>query len=65
MADRFFFAQDNSFHWYLVRADRRDEWDAWCELDADDERSWVTPDYAQRLNTRPSRVTFENPKTES
>jgi ferric-dicitrate binding protein FerR (iron transport regulator) len=58
---RYFFAQDNSSHWYLVDADRREEWQRWCELDDEHPASWDVPEYAQRLEGGVSQVTFTEP----
>lgn len=59
---RFFLDRDNSGHWYLVPEERRAEWDAWSNLDEDDEASWNEPTFAKRLNGHPARVTFTNPR---
>ncbi len=59
---RYFLAQDQSTHWYLVPAERRQDWDAWCNLDEDDAASWERPDWASRLDGDPSRVTFAEPR---
>lgn len=58
--ERFFLDQDQSSHWYLVPVKRRAEWNAWCDLDEDDERSWTPPEWAVRLGGGPQAVTFEN-----
>lgn len=60
--ERFFLAQDDSCHWYLVPAARREEWEAWCDIPTFDERSWEAPDFARALGGSPSSVTFENPE---
>lgn len=59
---RFFLDRDNDSHWYLVPAEYRKEWETWLNLDADDEGSWSTPTWAQRLNGSPTQVTFELPE---
>ncbi len=59
---RYFLDRDNSAHWYLVDESKRAEWEAWTNLDEDDERSWEAPDFARRLNTAPGFVTFTDPK---
>ena len=58
---RFFLAQDNSCHWYLVEAAKRAAWDAWLNLDEDDSASWTEPTYARALGGSPSEVTFAEP----
>jgi hypothetical protein len=62
--ERFFLDQDSSCHWYLVPVACRDQWETWCELNEDDERSWDPPAFARRLAGSPSWVTFENPVDE-
>jgi hypothetical protein len=59
---RFFLAQNNDCHWYLVPCDRRKEWDAWRSIDEDDERAWTAPDYAKLIGGSPSLITFTNPE---
>lgn len=60
---RYRLVQDNDCHWYLIPADKGEEWDEWCDIPDDDERSWDAPDFAQGLNGSPSAVTFDNPRT--
>lgn len=62
MTERFFLAQDNSSHWYVVPCSKSDEWEAWTALDEDDEASWVHPEWASQVGGSPSLVTFENPE---
>ncbi len=64
MRERFFLAQDNSSHWYVVPVSKRDEWSAWLELNEDDEKAWDAPDWALRTYGAPSLVTFEAPNIE-
>jgi len=66
MADmkRYFFDRDQSGHWYQVQADKRSEWNAWCDLDEDDEAAWDEPEYAERLEMHPASYTFENVEIE-
>lgn len=58
---RYFLGRDNDCHWYLVDAAKRGAWNDWLNLEADDERSWEAPSFAQRLNGSHERVTFERP----
>lgn len=60
--ERYFLGQDSSCHWYLVPDSRREEWNAWRNLDEEDEASWTTPGYAERLEHHPCLLTFENPR---
>lgn len=57
---RCFLDRDNDGHWYVVQNDFREDWDAWLQLDDDDEAAWDEPDYAYRLGGSPHTVTFEN-----
>ena len=59
---RYFFDQDGSCHWYLVPLSKRVEWDEWCGLDENDERSWEAPEWAKRLPGHPSWVPFADPR---
>ena len=59
---QYFLDRDNSAHWYLVEADRRDEWNRWRDLDEDNPTGWIAPPFSARLNTHLSRIVFENPK---
>lgn len=58
MTQRYFLAQDNDSHWYVVQANRRKEWDDWCEIDSDDERAWTAPEFATAVGGAPSMITF-------
>ena len=60
MADaksRFFLAQDNDCHWYMVEAIWRGEWEEWLESGSDE-----VPQYATPLGSGPQWVEFENPE---
>jgi hypothetical protein len=58
---RWFFEQDNDCHWYMIPAERRAEWDAWCDIPSDDERAWEAPEFAKRIGG-PSSFTFIDPR---
>jgi hypothetical protein len=64
VTERYFLDQDNSSHWYVVPVARQEEWDAWCNLDEDDERAWEVPSWARPVNGSHQRVKFENPVIE-
>jgi len=49
--------RDNDCHWYLIPADKKQEWNDWCDLDSDDEASWNTPDFAVAIDS-PSEIPF-------
>jgi hypothetical protein len=59
---RFYLGTDNDGHWFVIPADKRDEWSEWLDIDSDDERAWDAPDFARDLGGNPSCVTFENPR---
>lgn len=61
-AERYFLDQDQSSHWYVVPLSRQEEWQAWCNLDEDDEASWDEPEYAVRVGGAYTLVTFTDPK---
>jgi hypothetical protein len=64
MSERFYLTQDNDGHWYVVPVAMRDRWNAWLQLDEDDERAWNVPEWALRTYGAPSLVTFEAPNIE-
>lgn len=64
MKNRFFLSRDSSCHWYVVPSSKRDEWEAWTNLDEDDEASWEAPKWAHEINGPPDAITFENWKQE-
>ena len=59
---RYCLVQDNDSHWYIIPANRRQDWEAHCELDPNDEASWSDPFWAERIDGDPSTVHFENPR---
>jgi hypothetical protein len=61
---RFCLDRDNDGHWYIIPADKVKAWAVFLSIPEDDERSWDVPDWAQRINGSPSRITFENPEEE-
>lgn len=64
MGERFYLTQDNDCHWYVVPELKRQEWEAWLEIDDDDEAAWEAPEWALRTYGSPSVVTFEAPNIE-
>ena len=58
--ERYFIGSDGSCNSYLVPLDKIKEWQEWANLDADDERSWDEPDYAERLEGK--LLTFTDPR---
>lgn len=61
VSERFFLAQDDDCHWYLVPVDKREEWSEWREIPSDDERSWDVPDFATAIDG-PHLLTFTDPQ---
>ncbi len=59
--ERWYLTTDNDSHWYVVPLARRGEWEAWCEIDPDDERAWTPPEFAVVVGGSPGLVTFTNP----
>lgn len=57
---KYILGQDNSCHWYILPAEKGDEWMEWLSIDEDDERSWAVPDFAKAIDGW-HRLTFENP----
>lgn len=60
--DRFYLTQDNDSHWYVVPLVNKHEWDEWCDIDPDDERAWMPPEFAKAVGGSPCLVTFSNPE---
>ena len=60
-SEKFFMATDNDSHWYVIPVAKADAWQAWLDLDDEDEEAWDTPDFALAVYGPPSAVTFENP----
>lgn len=58
---RYYLTQDSDCHWFVVPVDKREEWNAWTEIDSDDERAWEAPDFARSIGGSPSMVTFLEP----
>lgn len=55
-----YLTQDNDSHWYVVPVARREEWDAWRNLDSDDKRAWTPPSFAVEVGGSPSQVEFSS-----
>lgn len=61
MPERYFIGVDNSSHRYYVPVDRRKEFEAWSELDEEDESGWDAPEYATLID---GEFTFTDPRCE-
>jgi hypothetical protein len=60
-AERFFAAQDDSGHWYVVPVAIRAEWDAWVQIPSDDDRAWTPPAGVRDIDG-PHLLTFTDPQ---
>jgi hypothetical protein len=67
MSKRYVLATDGDSHWFVIPADKRDEWSEYC--DAAEKYWWdipeneeppVQPDWADEVGGKPSLVTFAN-----
>ena len=56
--DASYLTTDNDSHWFIVPVSRRAEWEAWLEIDSDDERAWTPPTFAVAVGGSPSCVEF-------
>ena len=57
---KYFLSRDSDSHWYIVQADKRQEWDKWrtiAEQNPPDPEGWETPRYARRIDN-PSSIEF-------
>jgi hypothetical protein len=62
MSDRYFFAQDDDSHWYMVPASRRAEWDAWQRADYSDEYDIAAEANGWRTGGGIEGYTFADPR---
>lgn len=58
MENEFRVVQDGDAHWYVIPADREEEWGDFCSLDPDDEEAWNVPEWADAIGGSPSNVVF-------
>lgn len=49
--------KDNSSHTYIIPFEKLADWNAWCEIDEEDKRSWTAPEYAKIFS---GRVVFKD-----
>ena len=54
--------KDNDAHYFVIPYNELQKWDAWRNLDPDDEKSWDVPDFAEEVGGSPSLVRFESYK---
>lgn len=61
--NRFFLAQDNDSHWWIVPVDRHADFAAWAEADPEDANRWKPMDFfAIEVGGCPGLVTFTDPQ---
>lgn len=53
---RYRLVQDDSSHWYVIPAEKSEEWSVFEE----DEDNWNVPEWATSLNGSPHNVTFSD-----
>lgn len=58
MEEEYILTQDNDAHWYVIPADREDDWVDFLDIDPDDEAAWDVPDWAEQIGGSPSLVKF-------
>ena len=51
--EKYILCQDDDCHWYLIPADKKEEWNEWLDI-------YSLPKYAQKVDG-PHRLTFEKP----
>jgi hypothetical protein len=61
---RYFLDQDQDSHWFIVPESLREAWDAWRELDPDDEKAWTAPKGCLELGSHPNTITFTDWKAQ-
>jgi hypothetical protein len=54
---KYILCQDDDCHWYLIPADKKEEWNEWLDVVQEGDS---LPKYAQAVDG-PHRLTFENP----
>lgn len=54
---RYFLAQDNDSHWWIVPVDRWADFAKWTETN-----DWTPPDFAIEVGGCPGLVTFTDPR---
>lgn len=57
---RYTLVQDDGSHWYIIPADKEEEFHAW--LESEDAEDGIAPDWANHFGGGPGSVTFERPE---
>lgn len=55
----FFLSSDQDGHNFVVPSSKRDEWNAWLDLDQNTPEAWEVPEWAHPLNG-PQSIEFQN-----
>lgn len=58
MTRKFILQRDDDAHWYVIPADKQEEWAEW--LESEDAEDGILPDFAEEIGGHPSLVEFEN-----
>ncbi len=54
-AEEYMAVKDNDSHRYEIPKSKKNEWETFCEIPSDDERSWDVPEWANRIDGQPVR----------
>lgn len=59
---RYCLASDDDGHWYVIPAEKRDEWENWVQMP--ESTDYEAPSYAIPVDGHPTWITFERWKQE-
>lgn len=51
--EEYIVVKDNDTHRYQIPKSKLEDWEEFCEIPEDDERSWDVPDWAERIDGHP------------
>lgn len=57
---RFTLIQDNDCHWFIIPAEKKQEFNVW--LESVDAELGISPEWAFHFGSGPEQVTFTNPE---
>ena len=57
---KYYITTDQDSHYYVVPLEKKDEWEAWCNLDPEQEDAWDPPNFAYAIGGCPTQIVFEN-----
>lgn len=52
--------KDNDTHRYQIPRSKKAEWEVFCEIPEDDEKSWDVPEWAERIDGMPVKSFKQN-----